>query len=115
MSKEKVVPIGINFKKEVVVMPADDYEMPELKIVLSEKENYCSHEQVQVWQYHRVVKCSNCGANLDPFDFILSCGKQERYALSSLQYIRWEIKQSYAERDKLRKEVINLKAQKRRL
>lgn len=101
---------------DVVVMPKDDFEMPELKIVLAKEEfrPFCPHDQIRIFEYYRIVECYNCGERLDAFDYLLSVGKKENNKLSELRWLSYQVKHKNEEIEKLKKETAKLNSIKRK-
>lgn len=101
----------IKIRPGIEVMPMEKYEPPELKIAVAEnKGEYCSHEYVKIFEYHRLLACSQCGATLDAFDYILQVGKSERLQLSNVKYYKRETKDLLEEIEKLKEEKSRLRA-----
>lgn len=89
----------------------------EIKPSLPIKEplRYCSHRRVQVDEHQRELTCQECEAVLDPFEFILSVAREERMHFWNKKEVQDSIKQLSEERERLQKDVNNLKSQKKRL
>lgn len=108
----------IKIRPDVEVMPKEDYESPELKIVIAKDEGshkYCPHEHIRLFEHHRIVQCSDCGARLDPFDHLLKVGRQEGNKLSEITWLTYQIKNLTKDRDDLKKEISKLKSQTKKL
>lgn len=106
----------IDLNKVVRVIDPEEYELPELQLVVAAGPvKYCSHDQVEIWEHHRLVKCRRCGQTLDAFDFLVQKGKQENCHFSNLKWLKQEIKNMQENKETLKKEIANLKAQRRKL
>jgi len=101
---------------DVVLMPKEDFEMPELKIILPKEEfrPFCPHDKIRIWEYHRIVECYGCGERLDPFDYLLNVGKKENNKLSELKWLGYQVKHKNEEIEKLKKEISKLNSLKRK-
>jgi hypothetical protein len=107
----KITPI-----REVEVMPKEDYEAPELKIAVSDdRHKFCAHEHIKLYEHHRLVQCSDCGATLDPFEHLLTVGKKESGQLSHLTWLRYHVKHLEQDAETLKREISKLKSQKKKL
>lgn len=107
----------INLDKVVHIIPPDEYELPEPQLTLEPDpvKRYCPHAHVRIYQHYRVIKCADCQATLDPFDFLVQKGQQEQCAFSNIKMLHWEKKRKEEEIENLKKEISKLKAQKRKL
>jgi hypothetical protein len=107
----------IKIRPDVEVMPKEDYESPELKAVIVKEDHskFCPHEHIRIFEHHRLVQCSDCGASLDPFDYILSVGRQEGNKLSEMTWLKYQIKNLTEERDVIKKEISKLRSQAKKL
>lgn len=108
---DKVVPLN----NIVTVIPKEDLEVPELTIAIEEPKGYCGHENVRVYPFYRRVNCRECQAVIDPFDWIMKLGQEERNLHSNLYWLKREIKNLQEDKKRLQKDITNLKAQKRKL
>lgn len=98
---------------DVVVMPKEDFEMPELKIVLPKEKNrpYCLHDQIRIYEYYRIVECNRCGERLDAFDYLLSVGKKENNKLSELTWLNYEIKHKKEDIERMKNQLSKLRSE----
>lgn len=100
-------------RPDVEYMPPEDYELPAPKLVVKHENDldvkYCPHEQIRIFPFHRIIQCNECGATLDPFDYLLAVGKQENNQLSHVKYLKIQAKQYTDEVEKLRLELKKLK------
>jgi hypothetical protein len=98
----------------VIEYDEDNVPAPQLEIAAHPKP-FCPHEHINIFEYHRKIYCKDCGATLDPFDWILAMGKREGQQFSNLKWLNWELTRKKEEMARLEKEMKNLKALKRRL
>lgn len=107
MDETPIIPI----KPDVQYMPPENYEPPELKIVVAPDPvtKFCSHDQIKIFPHHRLIQCSNCGITLDPFDYLLAVGKKEGNQLSNITYLKHQVKRLQDEEARLKKSIIYLK------
>lgn len=112
MSDNPVIPLN----NIVHVVPKEDLQLPEMAVVIEEQRGpYCPHEQIKVWPFYRVVECLKCKQRLDPFDYLLRLGQEERNLQSNIYWLRREVKQLNEEKEQLKKQVTMLKSQRRKL
>lgn len=104
---------------DVIIMPAKEYEDPELKIVFIEAKEeptkYCAHERIRIWKYHRLIQCFNCGQTLDAFEYLVMIGTFENNKASHLKNLHYEVKWKLEEIEQLKKQIAKLKSEKRHL
>ncbi len=108
----------VRIRPEVEYMPPENYEAPELKIIVVKDEQakkYCPHDHIKVYQHHRAILCADCGAQLDPFDHLVAVGLSENGQLSSLKYLRVQVKRLQEEEEALKQSITKLRAQKNKL
>jgi hypothetical protein len=96
-------------RPDVEYMPPEDYELPELKVIIAKDGpiEYCPHDQIKIYPHHRVIQCSHCGKSLDPFEYLLAVGKEENNQLTHVRYLKIQAKQYTEEVERLRLEVKN--------
>lgn len=98
--KDNIVPL---------VQPRRDEEKL-LNIIVTERKEYaqkrCKHGAVIVEEAERILRCTQCGIVLDPFEHILAVA----YAGES---IVTEITKLYERRDELREAVTNLEREEK--
>lgn len=105
----------IPIRPEVTYKPPENYDPPELKIVVKkEKTKFCPHDYIEIFQYHRVIMCADCGETLDPFSYLLMVGQKEGNTLSHLKILRLQVKRLQDEHDRLKHEISKLKMSKRK-
>lgn len=78
------------------------------------KEKICQHKYVEVDIDEHELRCQQCKAKVDPFEFVLSMAYEERNQLWTRKKLKTEVENLKKERDELERVVKNLKAQKRR-
>lgn len=101
----------IKIRPDIEIMPPEDCEPPELKIAVVENhERYCEHGFIKVFPHHRVVSCAECGAILDPFDYLLLVGKLEIHKLSNVKYYKKEVERLVEQIEILKEEKSRLKS-----
>lgn len=61
----------------------------------------CGHRAVFVAAEHRMLECQNCGAMVDPFDFLWETAREESSLTAEVEALK-------AKRDALKKEVADL-------
>lgn len=113
---ENKTPI-IKIRPDVEYMPPENYEPPELKIIIKPDANkkYCPHDQIKIFPHPRLIQCSNCGTTLDPFDHLLSVGLKEGNQLSNITYLSNRVKQLSEDVERLKKEILRLRKERKKL
>jgi hypothetical protein len=79
------------------------------------REKICLHKYVEVDIDEHELRCTQCDARIDPFEFVLSLAHEERNQIWTLKELKKQVEIFKKEKDQLQKDVANLKAQKRRL
>ena len=107
----------IKLKPDVEYMSPENYEPPELKIIVTEKEpiKFCPHDQIKIHPHHRVIHCSNCNATLDPFDHLLRVGLMEGNTLTNITWLKHQVKRLQEEEEKLKKSIAQLRKELKKL
>jgi hypothetical protein len=107
----------IKIRPDVEYMPPENYEPPELKIVIQDEANkkYCPHEYIKIYPHHRIIQCAECRATLDPFDHLVAVGRREGNQLSNLKYLQLQVKRLQEEEEALKKAITKLRSDKRKL
>jgi hypothetical protein len=77
--------------------------------------HHCSHKYVEVDIDERELRCQTCKSVVEPFDFILSMAYEERNQQWTQKELKRQIESLKDEKQRLEKDVNNLKAQKRRI
>jgi len=80
----------------------EDTQPPEAK--------YCPHDNILVSEFERSIKCRLCGAQLDPFGYLLSLAKKETRLDFQLRTLRSEIDRRRLEVENLKREETNTRA-----
>lgn len=75
---------------------------------------HCRCLGVWVDEQTRFLECKNCGASVDPFDYVLLWAKKEESLTFELSSLKKEVHTLQKTKELLKSEVVNLKAQKRR-
>jgi hypothetical protein len=79
-------------------------------------ERYCSHlSRIRLDEHARAVFCAECGASLDPFDFLHKSSRWITSAWNDHAVVTAEATRRRGEVDVLRKEAQRLKAQIKRM
>lgn len=98
--KDNIVPL---------VQPRRDEEKL-LNIIVTDRKEYaqkrCKHGAVIVEEAERVLRCTQCGIVLDPFEYILACAYNGEMVVT-------EIAKLHERRDELREAVANLEREER--
>lgn len=107
-------PPVIKIRPDVEYMPPENYEPPELKIIVAQDSplGYCPHDQIKIYPHHRVIQCSRCHANLDPFEHLLVVGRKEGNQLSNISHLTYQVKALQEEAEKLKKEIAKLRKER---
>lgn len=82
---------------------------------IKQTDKNCQHKYVEIDADEREVRCQNCNAIVDPFEYVLGMAYEEN---SQMQYKKWlkrEVEMLEKQKQDIIKEITNLKAQKRRL
>ena len=75
----------------------------------------CRHLRSEIDQYTRMITCKNCGITIEPYDWIMTIGKQWETLNTKKADLAYANKQASKELDELRRQIKNAKAQLRRL
>lgn len=67
----------------------------------------CIHKHVELDTHRRELSCAQCGAILDPFDFLYGCAVEENLHLSNISYLRKRIEVLEKKISRLDIEIIN--------
>ena len=84
-------------------------------LIKGSKRRYCTHPYIDIDLDEREVRCQDCNAVLEPFEWILSLAYQERNQISALRELRKSVEELQQQKEQLQKEVNDLKAKKRNL
>ncbi len=85
------------------------------KLKPERKKTACRCARVVVLEYSRMLECQNCGATIDPFDFLWKQAQVQQNSAFDITIKRQEIERLSSEIDELKKVKHNLKAQVRRM
>lgn len=81
-----------------------------LNVVVTNEKQYsqkrCLHKAVEVSEAERVLRCTQCGSALDPFEYILQCATEGRTVIT-------EIVSLYKRREDLRESVASLEREEK--
>jgi hypothetical protein len=97
---------------KVIELAAHKAEGPKRKLV---RPSGCKHLKVEIDEDAGVVLCLTCSKVIDPFVVLLGYAKEENFVFQDMIYWDEQTTELKVEAEKLRKEIRNLKAQKRRL
>lgn len=75
---------------------------------------HCSHGQLEIDVYERTVRCSQCGAMLDPFDYLAKQGQELKFMWGRYREVKKRIHELNESVDRLAREEKRLKASIRR-
>ena len=91
-------------------------ELPENPLQLAPRPfKYCGHDAVLLDEHSRTVTCTECGALLDPFDYLRSNARTISSAWALHAHMRQEIAVLVERVDTLKKEEKRLRAMVKRL
>lgn len=106
----------VSFDKIVKVIEREETDMPEPSLnVIEEHRKYCAHEHVNLFVHHRILVCRDCDATIDPYDFVFKLAREGNNHISTIKWLRYELKNIQKQKEELEKDIRNLKAQKRRV
>lgn len=107
--KEETPIVKIN--PDIEVMNPEDFEPPELVVVVDDSTGlkYCDHSEIRVYPHHRLIKCRQCHKVIEPFDYIITAGRQAHNFLSHMKYLKIQMDRMVKEEEELRKAVQALK------
>lgn len=99
-----------NDEKVVELFP--EVEQPPLQVKYTSRDDKCKHPVCTLDETIRLCVCSDCGARIEPFDWLVEhCGNDwTRYWDIHIR-VRKDISRLAVEREDMRREVKNLKAQ----
>ena len=86
-----------------------------LSLTPRENKPYCSHTHIEVVETDRLLQCTDCGSLLDPFDWLFSLAKKERYLKWQMDDLKKNIEEAHKQKADLDRDINNLKAKRRRL
>lgn len=104
-------------EKVIRAFPAN--ELPENLIAIEPrapgKPYFCAHEKISLNAHDRTVNCAQCGATLDPFDFLLNNAKTLQMAWQNHRSASMKVSELNERIAALAKEEKRLRAQVKRL
>lgn len=103
--------VHFQFKKR----SPEDLPAPPVKRAKGKDVPFCSTHFFEYDMDLRTVECSRCGRNFDPLEALEHLGNQWRNYDLNHREVRREIADLQKERDRIAKQVTNLKGQRRRL
>lgn len=89
--------------------------IPENTVVVEDDRNYCRHPAITLNQHDRTVMCARCGANLDPFAYLLGEANAIRSAWDHHRMVNAKREELQQRVKLLDKEAKRLSAMVRRL
>jgi hypothetical protein len=90
-------------------------DLPECPVKVEEKAGYCRHGEIALVAHERRIECAECGATLDPFDYLLGDARAIRRGWENYRHVQQLIKERMETIAKLDKEKRRLQAQVRRI
>lgn len=110
---EKSTPV-IKINPDIEVMNPDDFEEPEMYVVVAKDEPlaFCDHQEICIYPHHRLIECRKCKKRIDPFDYILNAGRQSYNFVSHMKYLKMQMDRMINEEQdlaKLYKELVKRK------
>lgn len=73
--------------------------------------SYCAHWRVAVDWHRRLLECKDCGAAVEPYDWLLKAATHEESVLATVRKLREEKAQLSEEIGRQKAELLSLKAQ----
>ena len=78
------------------------------------REGCCNHSRVRVCQKTRMLKCQQCNAVIDPFDFMWEWANRDRRLEMDIKFLMKSIEKLRVELKELKRQERNIKARIRR-
>lgn len=78
----------------------------------TQKAKYCKHHVILVDEKTRMLECEDCGAMIEPFDYMLRLAQQEENIFSERTMLKYEVQELRKERDTLKAAVQTLRRAK---
>ncbi len=100
--------------EKVVRLPGTE-DLPENPIQISGKQGWCQHPNINLDTHDRTVVCGNCGATLDPFDFLHSNARTLQTAWMRYRDVQYKVAEVEKRLHAMAKEEKRLRAQVKRL
>lgn len=85
-------------------------DIPECPVSFERDLQFCRHEQVRLVQHDRNVVCAQCGATIDPFDYLVGEAHAIRRAWSEYASVSAKAKELSQRNEALAKEQRRLAA-----
>lgn len=92
---------------------ADVSDCP-IKLTSSSRVFHCSHGQLEIDQHERTIRCADCGAMLDAFNYLVNQGQELRFMWQRYREVKQRITALNESVDRLAREEKRLKASIRR-
>ena len=93
--------------KTVIRFPGKS-ELPDCPVGVERRLGFCNHDKIRLVEHDRAVVCANCGATIDPFDYLLKGAYAVRHA--------WQLHaQVVAKTSELQRAVDDLQKERKRL
>ncbi|WP_343724876.1 hypothetical protein [Herbaspirillum huttiense] len=103
-------------EQNVVSFPGVPQEVPEQTITLEKQPfNMCQHAKISLDSHQRLVNCAQCGAVLDPFEYLVKNAVVLRRAWTDHASVKHVLADMNDRAAALKKEEQRLKASVRRL
>ena len=106
-------------KDEKVIRAFPANELPENLLTIEPRAPgrpyFCSHEKISLNDHDRTVNCAQCGATLDPFNFLLNNAKTLQMAWQNHRATASKVGELNERIAQLTKEEKRLRAQVKRL
>lgn len=91
-------------------------ELPENLLSISpQRFDFCNHEKVSLDEHSRTVRCTKCGATLDPFNFLLSNARTIQMAWQNHRMMVHKVQEITDRVDTLKREENRLRGIVKRL
>lgn len=91
-------------------------ELPDLPVTIDRgKDGFCRHPAIRLNEHDRAVFCAQCGASLDPFDYLRSEANAIRSGWDAHRMVKAKTDQLVERINLLEKEAKRLSALVRRL
>ena len=88
-----------------------DFKVTSLPLEIKEKKNFlCRHLLVLLNQDSRSLKCRDCGAAVEPFDYLYEAATGDRNLLSTRDALEYEIKNLREKLEELKRLERNIKS-----
>jgi len=75
-------------------------------------EKYCQHKNVDLDDKMRTIECTECGAIMEPFEFLKRLAYEESDHIKRLGALKIEVLKLSSIRDKLEQQISELKKRK---